>query len=77
MSQKKGAVGKNITQEGSPNVAELKSLVKWEKSNGKKMLVKEIWGVSSRYSKRAAPATMPTSGLEGLDMYWYVSRAGK
>jgi hypothetical protein len=48
MSVKKGAVGKN-TQENSLDVAELKSLVKWEKIDGKKMLKKELWDVSSHY----------------------------
>jgi hypothetical protein len=38
MLQKKGAVEKSTTQEGSPDVAGLKCLVKWEKSNGKNML---------------------------------------
>ena len=49
MLQKKGAVEKSTTQEGSPDVAGLKCLVKWEKSNGKNMLKKELWVVSSRY----------------------------
>jgi hypothetical protein len=51
MLQKKGAVGKNTTQQdGSANeVAALKSLVKWEKSDGKKMLKEELWNVNSRF----------------------------
>jgi hypothetical protein len=46
MPQKKGAVGKNTAQEDSPNVAELKSPVNWEKSDGKKILKKELWNVN-------------------------------
>ena len=46
MPWKKGAVGKNTAQEDSPNVAELKSLVKWEKSDGKIILKKELWNVN-------------------------------
>jgi len=51
MLQKKGMVGKNtIQQDGSAyEVAELKSLVKWEKSDGKKMLKVELWNVNSRF----------------------------
>jgi hypothetical protein len=51
MLRKKGAVGKNTTQEGSLNVTELKSLVKWGNGKGKKMLKKELWDVSSCYHK--------------------------
>jgi hypothetical protein len=49
MPRKKGAVGKNTAQEDSPNVAELKSPVKWEKSDGKKNLKKELWNVNSTF----------------------------
>ncbi len=49
MPRKKGVVGKNTAQEDSPNVAELKSLVKWEKSDGKIILKKELWNANSAF----------------------------
>jgi hypothetical protein len=38
-----------MAQEILDSAKELKSLEKWQKSDGKKLLKKELWDVSSRY----------------------------
>jgi hypothetical protein len=38
-----------MAQEVLDSAEELKSLEKWQKSDGKKMLQKELWNVNSRF----------------------------
>ena len=49
VAQKKGDGRKDMAQEVLDSAEELKSLEKWQKSDGKKMLQKELWNVNSRF----------------------------